>query len=111
MKRGSLSSPIAAVVSVVAASACCLPLGYFVAGAGLFGMAGFFGAAQPYLLGLSVLSLVLGFVRTYGRRSCTAGRSQGAVVLLWTATALVLGLFLFPQQIAGVLADLFPGRG
>ncbi len=30
-----------------------------------------------------------------------------AVFLLWTATGLLLLLFLFPQNIAGLLADWF----
>ena len=30
-----------------------------------------------------------------------------AVFLLWTATGLLLLLFLFPQDIAGLLADWF----
>jgi len=107
MKRGTIAAPVAAVLSFVAASSCCLPVGFFIAGAGLFGLAGFFGAAQPYLMALSVASLVLGFVRMYRGASCTR-RSRAAVILLWTAAVLVASMLLFPQLIAGFVADHFP---
>ena len=109
MKRGTVAAPFAAIVSLVAAGSCCIPVGFFIAGAGLFGAAGFFGAAQPFLVALALVSLALGFIRTYAGARCTR-RSRAAVVLLWTAAFLVLAMLLFPQVIAGFLADYLPAE-
>ena len=110
MKRRELAAPVSALVSLLAAASCCLPIGYFVAGAGLFGLAGFFGAAQPVFLALSVVSLGLGFYRLYGRRSCALERSWTGVIMLWGAAILVGAMFLFPDRIATLLADWVPAR-
>ena len=104
--RAGLVAPLSAVVSFLAAVSCCLPVSAFVAGAGLLGVASFMGNAQPYLLALAVLSLGLGFLRTYTGKSCRVRRSRAGVVLLWCVAGFVLAMFLFPQQIAGVLADI-----
>jgi hypothetical protein len=104
-RRAGIAAPAAAIVSLLAAVSCCLPVGAFVAGAGFLGLAGLVGAARPYFVGLALASLALGFVRAYGIKSCRARRSRAGVVILWTAAALVAALFLFPQQIAGWLAD------
>ena len=106
MKRGSVAAPLAAIVSSLAAASCCLPLGYFLAAAGLFGGAGVLGAGRPYLIVLSLVALATGFIRVYARSNCRVERSTSAVVVLWTAAVLVLSMFLFPQEIAGFLADI-----
>ena len=104
VKRGSVAAPLAAIVSSLAAASCCLPLGYFLTAAGLFGGAGVLGS--PYLIALSLVALAAGFIRVYTRSSCHAERSTTAVVVLWTAAVLVLSMFLFSQEIAGFLADI-----
>jgi len=109
-RRGGVAAPLTAVVSFLAAVSCCLPVGAFVVGAGFFGAASFLGAAQPYLLALAIVSLGFGFIRTYTGKSCRVRRSRAGVVALWTAAAFVLAMFLFPQQVAGLLADLLGPR-
>ncbi len=107
MKRETIFAPLAAVLSTIAAASCCLPLGAFFVAAGFAGAAAFMSAARPYFLGLSILLLTFGFWQTYGRKSCPVRKNRAAVILLWAAAGLVLILFLFPQAIAGFLADLF----
>ncbi len=103
--RGGLLAPVAAVGSFLAALSCCLPVGYFLGALGLAGTGAVAGRSRLYLMGLSFLLLGFGFVRAYGGRQCQTRRSRAAVILLWTAAALVLTLFLFPHLIAGFLAD------
>jgi thiamine transporter ThiT len=107
-KQGSLAAPVAALVGFLTASVCCLPAGYFLAAAGLLGGAAFLDAARPYLMGLSLAALVVGFARTYRRGSCKADRSPLAVALLWGSTILIILLFVFAHQISGFLADRIP---
>ena len=105
LKRGF--APLAAIVSFVSAVSCCLPVGTVFAAAGFAGAAAFLSSARPYLMGLSVLLLGVGFWQAYGASNCPVKRNRMAVFLLWTATGLLLLLFLFPQNIAGLLADWF----
>lgn len=102
---GALAS-MAAILSSVATIGCCLPLGFAAAlGAGAAGV--FFAALRPWLLGLSVVLLGFGFWQQRRARQCAArGRLLG-VVLLWVAVIVVLGMLLFPQQLAGLLAGLY----
>ena len=105
MKRGF--APLAAIVSFVSAVSCCLPVGTLFAAAGFAGASAFLSFARPYLMGLSILLLGVGFWQAYGASNCPVKRNRAAVFLLWTATGLLLLLFLFPQDVAGLLADWF----
>jgi hypothetical protein len=85
---------------------CCLPLG-FAAALGAAGASAFLTTLRPWLLGLSVTLLGVGFWQQHRAAQCAIrGRLLGKV-LLWTALAAVLGMILFPQQIAGFIADRF----
>jgi len=76
--------------------------------AGAFGVglaSAFFTTLRPWLLGLSVLLIGLGFWQQHRAKQCgVRGRLLGNV-LLWAAVLVVAGMILFPQQIAGVIAD------
>ncbi len=62
---------------------------------------------RPWLLGLSIVLLGFGFWQQYRARQCAVrGRLLGGV-LLWAALVVFLGMILFPQQIAGFIADRF----
>jgi hypothetical protein len=104
-ERGAIVSSIAALGGVLAAMSCCLPLGTFVAAAGAAGAARALAPMRPWLIALSILLLAIGFIRTYRRRECSVGRSPFSVALLWISAVLVLSMLLFPQAIAGFLAD------
>jgi hypothetical protein len=99
-----ITASVAAMVSAIATIGCCVPLG-FLAALGAAGASAFLASARPWLLGLSVLLLGAGFVQQYRGARCGVKRSVLSVVLLWTATAVVLAMLLFPQAVAGFLAD------
>lgn len=103
MKVADKATPVAAVVAALSALACCMPLGLL----GVAGLAGFgLWAAKyrPWFSAAAFLLLVAGFVQVYrGRGSCKT-RSKATVITLWTAFAIVLLIFLFPQLIASLLA-------
>ncbi len=105
MKQGSgISASLAAMVSSVATISCCLPLG-FAAALGAAGASAFLTKLRPWLLGLSVMLLGIGLWQQRRAAQCEArGRLLGKI-LFWAAVAVVLGMILFPQQIAGFLAD------
>ena len=110
MKQGTgVSASLVAILSSVATISCCLPLGFAAAlGAGATGA--FFTTLRPWLLGLSVALLGLGFWQQHRAKHCSIrGRLIGNV-LLWTALVVVLGVILFPQEIAAFIADRFSGR-
>ena len=110
MKQSTgISASLAAILSSVATISCCLPLG-FAAALGAGAASGFFTTLRPWLLGLSVLLLGLGFWQQHRAKQCSIrGRMIGSV-LLWTALAVVLAMILFPQEIAALIADRFSGR-
>lgn len=107
MKQGTgITASLAAMFSSIATMACCLPIG-FAAALGAGAASAFFLKFRPWLLGLSVLLLGVGFWQQYRAKQCAVrGRIIGTV-LLWAAVAVVLGMILFPQQIAGFIADRF----
>jgi len=111
MKQGTgVSASLVAIVSSVATITCCLPLG-FAAALGAGAASAFFTTLRPWLLGLSVVLLGLGFWQQHRAKQCAVrGRLLGNV-LLWAAVVVVLGMILFPQQIAGFIADRFYETG
>lgn len=107
VKQGTgVTASLAAILSSVATISCCLPLG-FAAALGAGAASAFFTALRPWLLGLSVVLLGLGFWQQHRAKQCAVrGRLLGNVVL-WAAVVVVVGMILFPQQIAGFVADRF----
>src|SRR5713226_5769670 len=53
--------------------------------------------------------LGVGFWQQRGAKLCAVKRSYLSAVLLWTAVALVVATIVFPQEIAGFLADHLSG--
>lgn len=107
MKQGTgVSASLVAVLSSIATISCCLPLG-FAAALGAGAASAVLTTLRPWLLGLSILLLAFGFWQQHRAKQCAVrGRLLGNV-LLWAAVVVVLGMFLFPQQIAGFIADRF----
>ena len=104
MKQGTgVSASVGAILSSLATISCCLPLGFASAlGAGAASV--FFATLRPWLLGLSVVLIGIGFWQQYRANRCAVqGRLVGKV-LLWAAVVVVVGMILFPQQIAGFIA-------
>jgi hypothetical protein len=106
--RGPVVSSIAALGSLVAAMSCCLPVGTFLVAAGAAGAARILNPLRPWLFAVSIAALILGFVQAYGKAHCSLRRNPVTVGVLWISAALILVMFLFPQVIAGFLADKLP---
>jgi hypothetical protein len=107
MKQSTgVSASVTAILSSIASLGCCVPLG-FAAALGAGAASAFFAALRPWLLGLSIVLIGLGFWQQHRAKQCAVrGRLLGSV-LLWAAVAVVLAMILFPQQIAAFLADRF----
>jgi len=107
VKQGTgISASVGAILSSMAIIGCCLPLG-FAAALGAGAASAFFATLRPWLLGLSVVLLGLGFWQQHRAKQCAVrGRWLGSV-LLWAAVVVVLGMILFPQQVAGLIAGGF----
>jgi hypothetical protein len=88
---------------------CCLPLP-FLGAAGIAGASVFLTGARPWLLGLSIILLGLGFFQVYRGMRCRTRQSKTSIALLGLATLVVVLLLLFPQTIASVLADISSRR-
>jgi uncharacterized membrane protein YidH (DUF202 family) len=109
-QRSGLSASLGAIVSSLATMGCCLPLG-FAAALGTAGASTLFQTLRPWLLGVSVVLLGVGFWQQRRAKQCAVKRSYLSAVLLWSAVALVVGMIFFPQEIAGFIADRFVGAG
>ena len=109
MKQAAgISASVGAILSSLATMVCCLPLA-FAGAIGAAGASAFLLKSRPWFLGLSVVLLGIGFWQQRRAKQCAVkGRIVGQV-LLWTALAVVAGMILFPQQIAGFLANRFSG--
>ena len=107
-ERSLAFSAIAALGSLVAALSCCLPVGAFLAAAGTAGAARILAPLRPWLLVLSVLFLAVGFVRANQHKDCSLRRDRFSRILLWAVAAVVAATLLFPQIIAGLIADKLP---
>lgn len=107
MKQGTgVSASLAAIMSSVATISCCLPIA-FAGALGAGAASAFSTTLRPWLLGLSVVLLGFGFWQQHRAKPCAVrGRLVGNV-LLWAAVVVVLGMILFPQEIAAVIADRF----
>lgn len=104
MKRGSgISASLAAMASAVGTIGCCLPLG-FAAAVGASAASALFTTLRPWLLGLSVGSLGFGFWQQHRAKQCSVRGGRVGQALLWAAVVVVVGMILFPQQVAGLIA-------
>jgi asparagine N-glycosylation enzyme membrane subunit Stt3 len=104
VKHSERITPVAAILSGVVSITCCLPFA-FPAALGFAGLGVFLGSVRPWLTVASVTLLAVGLVQIYRKRAC--GKSITASLLLFGVAALiVLGLALFPQLVASLLADL-----
>jgi hypothetical protein len=104
-----ISASVAAILGSIATISCCLPLG-FAAALGAGAASALLATLRPWLLGLSVALLVLGFWQQQRAKQCSIRGRMVGNVLLWAAVVVVLGMIVFPQEIAAFIADRFSGR-
>jgi hypothetical protein len=97
---------VAALVSVIAASSCCLPILPFVFAASLAGSSTILTALRPYLLGTSVLSIAYGFYQAWQSKRCNRKSSFFSSALLWLSAFFVFVSIFFPQVMANAAANL-----
>ncbi len=108
--KAALAAAISAVGSVLAAATCCLPVLPFVLAAGTASSARFFssyvGALRPYLLGVSVLFIALGFYQGRRATQCNCKPSVLSQVVLWLSALIVAISILLPQAFADLVERL-----
>ena len=97
---------VAAMVSVIAASSCCLPVLPFVFAASLAGSSTVLTVLRPYLLGASVLFIAYGFYQAWQSKRCRRKPGFLSSALLWLSAFLVFVSILFPQELANAAANL-----
>src|SRR5438309_1092281 len=99
MTRGERITPIGAALSALATLLCCLPIG-FAAAAATASVGVVVAALRPWLLGVAVVLLAVGFVQMYHRARACKRRSRTSLVILWVSAVVVALVILFPQVIA-----------
>ncbi len=108
--KGALAAALSAIGSVLAAATCCLPVLPFVLAAGTAGTAtflsSFIGALRPYLLGVSVLFIALGFYQSRRASQCNCKPSVLSHVVLWVSALIVAISILLPQAFADLIERL-----
>ncbi len=107
--KGALAAALSAVGSVLAAATCCLPVLPFVLAAGtgsLASVSSFVGALRPYLLGVSVLLIGLGFYQSRRASRCNCKPSVLSQVVLWLSALVVAISILLPQAFADLVERL-----
>jgi len=107
VKHGTgISSSLAAILSSVATFSCCLQLG-FAAALGAGTASAVFTKLRPWLLGVSLGLIALGFWRQHRAKQCGVRSRWIGNVLLWASVVVVVGMMFFPQEIAAFIADRF----
>ena len=97
-------TPVAAAVTALSTLLCCLPTG-FAAAAATTTVGVFVASHQHWFLLASVLMLGIGAVQLRSaRRTCSTTRRSSVLVLSMSAVIVLLAV-LFPQVLAGWLAD------
>lgn len=105
MQRSVVGAASGAIVTSLATLVCCLPAGLLGAAGGSAVAAFLFDAGRPWMLGLSLGFLALGFVQAYRAKRCGAKPNRWALGLLVFALLMVMLAAIFPQVIAGFFAD------
>jgi hypothetical protein len=107
VKHAEKAAPIVAAASALATLVCCFPVG-IAAAAATTSLGAVVSAYRGWFLAASVVLLVIGIVHTTRvQRSC-ATRSRGSMVVLALSGTIVMLVVLFPQLLAGLIADWMP---
>jgi hypothetical protein len=107
MKHAEKVAPVMAAVASLATIACCLPVG-FVAAAVTASLGMAVAAYQPWFLGVSVLLLLGGAVQLRQSHRVCGTRSYSSVIVFGISAVIVALVVVFPDVIAGLLADWLP---
>jgi len=107
MKPATKVMPVAAAATALSTLVCCLPLSLSAA----IGVGGLAVAIEPYrhwFVSVSVFFLAVGLFQLYRFKRTCRKSSRSGIVGFSIAAIIVLGVSLFPQVVAVVLAGLFP---
>jgi len=107
MKHGERVAPVMAAVTSLATIACCLPVG-FAAAAVTASLSMAVAAYQPWLLGASVVLLLVGGVQVRQTQRACGTRAYSSLIVFGISAVIVVLVVLFPEVIAGLLADWLP---
>lgn len=107
MKHVEKVTPIAAAFTSLATLVCCLPMG-FAAAAATASLSMVVATYQRWFLGASVVLLIVGMVQVQRVQRTCATRPYGSIVVLGISAVIVLLVVLFPQVVAGLVADWMP---
>lgn len=107
MKATGTLAPIGAAATAVATLLCCLPFG-FAAATAMAAVSTVVAERRAWFLGASVALLVLGVVQVARARRACVTRRAAPLVVLGVSTAVVVLVILFPQVVAGLMADWLP---
>lgn len=100
-------APVAAAASALATLVCCLPIG-IAAAAATASLGAIVSSYRSWFLGASAVLLVIGIVQVARAQRACATRTRGSVVVLAVSGTIVLLVALFPQVLAGLIADWLP---
>jgi hypothetical protein len=99
------TTPLAAIGMALAAFACCVPLG-FAGALGVLTVSSLFTTLQPWFLTVATLLLAATALQSYrAQRTCQRRRSRFSLAVLGLSATVVLLVLLFPQRVAGWIAD------
>ena len=107
MKHVEKVTPIAAALSSLATLVCCLPMG-FAAAAATASLSIVVATYQRWFLGASVILLVVGMVQLQRVQRTCATRPYGSIIVFGVSAVIVQLVVLFPQVVAGIVADWMP---
>ena len=107
MQHGEKVAPVMAALASLATIACCLPVG-FAAAAVTGSLSMTVAAYQPWFLGASVLLLLVGALQLRQTQRTCQRRSYSSLIIFSSCAVIVVLVVLFPQVIAGLLADWLP---
>lgn len=107
MRHAEKIAPLAAAATGLATLVCCLPIG--IATAALTGsLSAAVAPLQSWLLGASIVLLGVGLVQLRQRQRVCARQPYASLIVFALSAVTVLLVLLFPQLIAGIVADWLP---
>ena len=107
MKHAEKVAPVAAAASALATLACCLPLG-IAAAVATASLGAVLSEYRPWLLAGSAILLIVGVGQLMRVQRACATRNRGSIVILALSATIVVLVALFPQVVAGLVADWMP---
>jgi hypothetical protein len=107
MKHSEKVAPVLAAVTSLATIACCLPVG-FAAAAVTASLSMVVSAYQSWFIGSSVLLLIVGAIQLRQPQRACRTHSYSSVIVFGLCAVIVGLVVVFPDVIAGLLADWTP---